>query len=462
MPVRLRITILFVILVMFLLALICGSIYYFSYTNRINTIKTRLTNRAKTTASLLAQREIFDQQLVRRIDSLTTIALKNKTVQAYDSNNRLIYFYSDVPGDSLMVDTSILQRSRTDGPVFFDYGQKEVIAYPWMENVSMVVISAAEDVEGKKGIQTLQSILVFSFLIGSALVMIAGYIFSKTIIQPIKKITSEAKTISAQNLTRRIKSGTSKDEWDRLVATLNELLDRLQESFELQRRFISNASHELSTPLTSVSSQIDVSLQRDRTASEYKQVLQSIHQDVHHMSKLVQTLLEFAKASGNPGGLEINLVRVDDVLFRLPAEMAKIDPEYSVNIQFAQLPEDEELLLVFGNEPLLFTAFRNIVMNACKYSDDHQALVKLSVEESRLNISIADKGKGIPADELKTIFQPFYRVEENISKQGFGLGLSLADRIVKLHKGLIKVESEINVGTEFIITLPGARALGRL
>jgi two-component system, OmpR family, sensor histidine kinase ArlS len=101
MPVRFRITLLFSLLVFVILSIVCTSIYYFSYKARINTIKTRLTNRAITTARLLSQRELFDQSLVRKIDSFTTISLKNKTVQAYDYQNKKIYNYSDLPGDTL-------------------------------------------------------------------------------------------------------------------------------------------------------------------------------------------------------------------------------------------------------------------------------------------------------------------------------------------------------------------------
>src|SRR5688500_2793832 len=104
MPVRLRITLLFVVLVFIILSMVCLGIYYFSYTARKNTIEQRLANRAITTARLLSRREIFSEHLVRSIDSLTTLALKDKAVQAYDHENRKIYNYSDVPGDTVHID----------------------------------------------------------------------------------------------------------------------------------------------------------------------------------------------------------------------------------------------------------------------------------------------------------------------------------------------------------------------
>lgn len=457
MPVRLRITLLFAALAVIILGMVCGGVYYFTYTGRIHTIKKRLTNRALTTARLLAQREIFDRELVQRIDSLTMLSLKNNTVQVYDYQNEEIYKYSDVTGDTLHIDEEILDDARVNGVRFFRDGRKEAIAYHYSDNnTRIVVVSGAEDVDGKENLHNLFEILLFGFLAGNALVLLTGYIFSANLLRPVRKITADVEEISAQNLARRIKTGNSKDEWNRLARTLNELLNRLQDSFELQRRFIANASHELSTPLTSISSQLEVSLQREREAGEYKKVMQSIHQDVRHMNKLTQTLLEFAKTSGNAGGLDINLVRIDEVILRLPYEMAKANPLYSVSLAFDKLPEEEESLLVFGNEELLFTAIRNIVVNACKYSDDHHAAVKLEVYDRSVMITITDMGRGIPEKELATIFQPFYRVEGNIASEGFGLGLSLADRIIKLHKGSIDVKSQTGAGTSFTIHLPSA------
>ncbi len=460
MPVRLRITLLFTALVFVILGLVCGGIYYFSYMARVNAIKTRLTNRAITTARMLGQQSVFDQKLVKKIDSFTTIALKNKTVQAYDNYYHKIYNYSDNIGDTFIIDKSILNNAKFDGTWYFKIGNKEAIAYHAPETEqNIVVVSAAEDVDGKESLRNLLKILLFGFLIGNTLVLFTGYLFSTRLLRPIKKITTDVKEISAQNLTRRLKTGSSQDEWYQLSNTLNGLLDRMQESFELQRRFISNASHELSTPLTSISSQLEVAFLREREAVYYKKVMQSIYMDVRQMAKLTRTLLEFATASGNAGGLEINLIRIDEIILGMPSEMAKINPRYIVNLFFGELPDDEESLLVFGNEELLFSAIKNIVLNACKYSDNQQAKILLAIKNKTIIVTVSDEGKGIPESQLQTIFQPFYRVEENVSSEGFGLGLSLADKIVKLHKGFIEVTSTLNVGTVFTIQIPAARSL---
>jgi len=457
MAVRLKITLLFTMIMFLILSLLCGFIYYFSYARRLENIKTHLTSRALTTASMLGQPKVFDRNLINIIDTAIVNSIRNKSIQAYNYNNERIYIYSDAPDDTLAIDNDMLDEVRIKKNIFFEIGRKEAIAYyDNTNNDRRVILVAAFDEEGKKNLQRLKLILWLSFIGGILIAFTSGYFFSKILLRPIRKIADEVNIISAQSLAHRIKSGSGNDEWHYLTDTLNDLLNRLQESFEIQRRFISSASHELSTPLTSISSQLEVSLQRSRAAEEYRQVMQSVYQDVRHLSKLTQTLLEFATVSGTSGGIDIKLIRIDEVLMRLPGEMIKMDKGYSVKLEFEQLPADEEQLLVFGNAELLFTAIKNIVSNACKYSLNKLAKVKLSVEQTEIVIAVEDNGKGIPENELKNIFQPFYRTEDSRAIAGFGVGLPLVNRIMKLHKGEIKVISSVGKGTTFFVHLPVA------
>jgi two-component system sensor histidine kinase ArlS len=457
MPVRLRITLLFSLLVFIILGIVCGSIYFFSYKSRIKTIEKRLTNRAITTARLLSQTGYFDRRMVGKIDSLTTLALTNKSVQAFNSQNQRIYDYSDDPADTLHITNEMLDDARARSSYYFTQRGKEAIAYNHVtENAEIVIVCAAKDVDGKTNLAHLKNILLLSFIVGITIALLGGYFFSGQLLAPIRKITNEVTDISAQNLTRRIPTGNIRDEWFYMADTLNDLLNRIQESFELQRRFISNASHELSTPLTSISSQVEVALQRERSQQEYEAVLAAILQDVRHLNKLTLTLLEFAKAAGNKGGLNLDLVRIDEILMEMPSSLRKQNADYHVSLQF-ELPENEDDLLFFGNAELVSTAIKNIVVNGCKYSPDHRAEISLNINDKYFNITIKDNGPGIPASEIKNIFQPFYRLDDSRSSEGFGLGLSLTYRIIKLHRGEITVESNPGEGTAFIVQIPSAK-----
>jgi signal transduction histidine kinase len=417
-----------------------------------------LTNRAITFGRLLSRSEVFSSELVKRIDSLTSIAFTNRSIQAYDYNDNKFYEYYTSSGDALNISPKILKDARANGAVFFNIGKREVIAYNYVDDKArIVIIAAGEDEEGNQTLTRLGNILWLSLAGGLAIAVLGGYFFSTGLLRPIRKIADDVNDISAQNISRRINTGEAKDEWRYLSDTVNSLLNRLQESFDLQKHFISNASHELSTPLTSISSQLEVSLQREREPGEYRRVMQSILEDVRHMAKLTQTLLEFAKASGTAGGLEIELIRIDEVLFRLPAEVSKINKAYSVLFEFDQLPAEEEKLLVPGNEQLLFTAIKNIVINACKYSKNHQAIIKLTIQDNGIVIQVQDKGIGISDNELANIFEPFYRVSSVETREGFGLGLPLASRIIRLHKGTLDVVSKVNEGSLFTIRFAAAK-----
>jgi two-component system sensor histidine kinase ArlS len=466
MPVRNRITLLFTLLVVGILSLVCSSVYYFSYTNRIKDIQTRLANRAITTGRLLSQGGIFDQALIRKIDASTSVALRDKIVEAYDNNDHRVYWYADSAVDTLHIDTTVLGKARASKEsVYFKHGEKDAIAYYYNDgDACFVMLAAAYDEQGNEKLRHLRLVLSLSFIGGILTSIIGGYLFSISLLHPLRRIADEVNEISARNLARRVRSASgdsrgsrdSGDEWDYLADTLNQLLNRLQQSFEIQGRFIANASHELSTPLTSISSQLEVALQRARTSEEYQQIINSVYQDTRQLSKLTQTLLEFARASGTAAGLEIDLIRIDEILLRLPGEISKTNPLFGVTLDFIGLPEAEEELLVFGNEELLFTAIRNIVSNACKYSDDHHAIVRLSVEGKEIRISVEDKGKGIGPEEWENICQPFYRSDDGHGVPGFGLGLSLARRILQLHKGFITVDSVVGRGSTFYIRLPVA------
>lgn len=460
MSVRLKITLLFSAIVFCILGLVCLAVFYFSSASRRAYINTRLTNMAITTGRLLSRAEIFNPHLVQKIDSLTAIAFTRKTLQAYDSSNKKIYSFNDDEADSLTINEQLLTRVRSQKKISSMIGAKDVVYYHYEDDrADIVIVAAGYDIYGWQNLRRLLLILSTSFIGGFLVAIVIGYLFSKRLLKPLSKIADDVNEISVHSLARRMNTGSTRDEWHYLSDTLNRLLNRLQESFEMQQRFIANASHELSTPLTSISSQLEISLQRERSATEYKQVMESIYQDIQQLGKLTHTLLELAKTSGSKGGIEIRPVRVDEIILRLPSEVSKIDARYIVLPEFETLPENEEDLLVLGNDELLITAIKNIVLNACKYSENHQAIISLRVDRKEICISVQNIGHGIPPNEVENIFQPFYRIEENRTAGGFGLGLSLAQKIIKLHRGHITVSSTQGEKTEFSIHLPSARHL---
>lgn len=463
MKIKYRITLLFTLVVTIILLIVCTSVYYLTNLNREKDFRKRLRNRALTTVSLLTKVEGIDKDLLRKIDANMVFTLKEKSVVVYDDHDKEIYRHVDSAVEAETADIALLEKVRAEGQYIYTNHHKDVIAIAYTkDHKQYVVLSSAFDRDGYAILSQLRMVLIFSFIAGILATIISGLLFSIRLVLPIKQITSEVKEISSQNLSRRIDIYEPKDELHELSSTFNDLLTRLQESFEIQRRFIANASHELSTPLTSVSSQLEITLQNERSAEEYRSVINSVYDDVKQLNQLTRSLLELAKATGSSDGMELSLVRMDEILMKLPAELRKANKDFRVELHFDNFPDNEDNLLVFGNSDLLYSAVKNIVLNACKYSDDHFAAVVLNFAADEMHVLVTDNGPGISDADKQLIFQPFYRAESTSHSHGFGLGLSLASRIVQLHKGRIEIQAGEIRGTRFTITLPIARTFHHL
>ncbi len=459
MKIKYRITILFTILVTTILLFLCVSIYYFSGLNRQNEFRKRLKNRALTTVSLLLKVPGIDKDLLRKIDESTLIALQQKSVIVYDYSGKIFYSYEDENVIPVKANETVFERVKNSSEYYFSENKKDAVAIEYSDlNKKYIVLNAAFDKDGFEKMEQLKWILIFSFVTGILITFISGLYFSIRLVAPIKKITKEVKEISSQNLSRRIEIDEPKDELNELSSTFNDLMNRLQESFEIQRRFIANASHELSTPLTSILSQLEITLQNERPISEYKEVINSVYEDVRNLSQLTKSLLEIAKASGTSGGIELLLIRIDELLMKLPSELKKIDANYNVELSFDSFPDEEDKLLIFGNSDLIYNAIKNIVLNACKYSENHLARLTLHFSENNLQINIVDDGPGIKVEDIPYIFQPFYRGSNVNYSSGFGLGLSLASKIIGIHKGTLQFQNKTSGGAIFNISLPIAKA----
>lgn len=455
MQIKHRITLVYTLIVSVVLLLICVGIYFFSKYNVDRRYQDRLVVQSNSAADLLNDSKItYDSK--RLVDSSLSVILRGRNLVVYNYTGEKIFSKKPDGADEINISKEVFAKAQKGKPYHFMIKDNSAVLTKHKgSHGSFVILLAGNDTRGADWLGSLKLVLIICYIVGVGVVFLLGYGFSTRLVRSISTFTQNIKRISSEKFSLRLDTGSDRDELQKLAETINDLLDRLQASFDTQRRFIDNASHELSTPLASISSQLDVALQRERTSEEYKKALVSINDDVKRMSMLVRSLLEIAKVSGSMGGTELTSVRIDELLMTLPAEMKKISPMYEVSMSFDEFPESESSFVIFGNEHLLYSAFKNIVHNACKFSEDKGAHVRLSFSEKHIIIRIEDKGPGIDSKELKNIFQPFYRSHKHDAYvAGVGLGLSLAHRIIALHKGFIEVQSEEGHGTAFIITLP--------
>jgi two-component system, OmpR family, sensor histidine kinase ArlS len=453
LKIRNKITLIFTALVTAILLVLNMTVYYLTSVETADNFRKRLRNRASNNAQIFDFFGDTSVNMLYRIDAGALAVLPQKSVVIYDTLGRLLYEYNVENAHRLQFDSAELQDVKLSTEKLFKIKDRQGLAvYYSGQNRSFIIAVAAFDQDGKQGIAELKKVLIVSLLVGTLVTLITGFIFSSQLVKPIKDIITNVNDISSQNLSKRLPAGISQDELNQLAMTFNGLLNRLQDSFTTQRHFISNASHELSTPLTSISSQLQVTLQKERSSGEYQQVLQSIQEDVEQMRQLTKSLLEIAK-TGTQGSIELNDLRVDELLLKVISDVKRINQSYEVEMQFLDTPEDEKQCMVFGNFDLLYSAFKNIIENGCKYSPNKASVVKVSFKERNILIEVINQGDIITEQEIEQIFQPFFRGGNPADNKGFGLGLPLARRILGLHKGNITVNS-VRQGTSFVISLP--------
>ncbi len=226
----------------------------------------------------------------------------------------------------------------------------------------------------------------------------------------------------------------------------NELTEKLDQSFQQIKEFNSNASHQLKTPLSSMKVQIDVTLEKERTIPEYKEILNSINQEVNSLQSLVSNLLILTRMRDKTikeGFKEINL---DNILLDVIGENIVVAEKKKIKIEIGELEE----LKILGNDTLLSILITNLIDNAIKYTPSGKT-VTISLEGTTLTIK--DEGIGIEEDKLNLIFDKFYQIKNSKEKaiRGFGLGLSMVKKIAKLHEGTIDLKSQINEGTTVLV-----------
>jgi len=454
MKLSLKINLLFTVIVSCILLGMTILIYNLSRSNVHQDFRQRLKTRAARAAYLYAVFRNDTTNLLKSLDANAPPTLFNKSISIYNSDYAELYEFHDLNVDELNADTTWLYKGKTEGEYFFSRNEKDIcVYYNDNDKFPVIVMVAAENIAGKEYINNLKKIFIVYFPVAVLVTLIAGYLFSRTIIKPVKETISDVKLITSQNLSHRLYTGKRKDELAELNQTFNDLLNRLEESFAMEKRFISNASHELSTPLTSISSQIQVALLQSRTTAEYQKVLASVQKDVQGLHYLTRNLLEIAKA-GTHGAISLEKVRLDEVLIKAHSEVLRQNEGYKVELAFPELPENENECQVFGNVHLLHSAFKNIMENGCKYSPDMKTKINLLFKGTEVEVIFSNKSDFISAEEIERLFEPFYRGPNSESKPGVGLGLTLTRRIIGLHKGSLTIQSEPDTGTLITILLP--------
>lgn len=450
MNIRTRLTVLFSLLVASIMLVFTIAIYYLYNQFRENEFYQRLEEKALTTVRL--------RQDVGDIPKVDLPVMASQQITIYDADNRAVY--TSGPPES-PVSNAFLRQVRSGKKIHQRRGDVETVGVRFQsrDRQILVVVASAIDRYGFSKLDRLRDILASGWLVSLVVVGIAGWLFASDALRPVAEITEQVNAISATNIHARLRVGRQHDELTQLARTFNNMLNRLEEGFVAQRSFVSHASHELRTPLAVMMGQLEVALMQARTPAVYEATLHTVLGEVRRMINLSNGLLELARASSDAASIAYRPVRIDELLWQARANLIKKNADYQIDIDFENLPDQEADLTLPADESLLRTAFQNLIENGCKYSANESSMVRILFgtgkgKSGEIQLAFADNGYGIPATDLPHILEPFYRSENTVGVRGHGIGLALTHRIVQLHNGQLRVESEEKKGTTVLVTFP--------
>jgi len=285
------------------------------------------------------------------------------------------------------------------------------------------------------------------------LAAVVGYFLAGRALRPIDRITRTAQAMSAQDLTQRIEYEGPDDEVGRLARTFDQMLDRLQAAFERERRFTADASHELRTPLTVIKGRIDVTVSRPRTVQEYTHTLHDVARETNRLIRLTNDLLFLTRLGQRSPSMQLQPVDLRDLLSAIVDQVRPLAEAKALELVEEVAPG----LRLTGDPDHLIRLFLNILDNAIKYTPAGGRVTMRAVEESTtVRVTVRDTGPGIPPQHLPHLFERFYRVEADRSREtgGTGLGLAVAAEIARGHGGTLEVQSTVGQGTTCLIHLP--------
>jgi signal transduction histidine kinase len=453
MNIKARLTLQFGTITMAVLALALISIYLFSEAYREEEYYERLVNRSVNLAKLLIEVDEIDESLLYRIEEDNPVRLPEEAIQIHNFKNELIFNLD--PDGIYQPDSALLRRIRLDSMITYHEGEREYLGLLFTSRYDRFVITAsAVDVYGNRKVSNLRTILIIVFLVGALISFLTSRYFAYHAMRPVQRLVHEVEAISPADLSIRLEEAEGTDEIAQIADTFNRLIDRVEKAFKTQRNFIANASHEMRTPLTAITGQLEVLMLKERSKEEMADTVVSVIDDMHRLNRLANRLLLLAQTETDAAEANFVSCRIDEIIWLAAEDVQRLKPDYKVEVHFSEDISEEEQLTVHGSEVLLKSVVINLMENGCKYSDDHVVHVSLSSESGRVTFMAEDQGIGIPESELEHIFQPFYRGTNVGGRQGHGIGLSLVQRIVNLHQGNVEVHSTVGKGTQVKVSIP--------
>lgn len=450
MKIRTRLSLNFIIITALIYCLSLAFIYSQFKEHIRSEVNQLLENKARMTAEMVLFHEDDLHPDTSNGTSIKHPVKHHENTSIYNANSERVY--SLISGAPLFP-MHVLEKIRTKGELLSIEQDNTIFGFTYTSRKNKEYIVISEDKPDVSKLIKLRNILLLSTVITILILIISGWVFGRQTLLSFSKTISEINNILPIDLSKRIKPRKNEDELNQLISTFNQLLERIDNAFKTEKSFISNVSHELKNPITSIQAQIQYAAHKDRSVGEYQNVLQSLEEDIDEMAHMVEKLLQLSRIQNTYAKLNVTAIRIDELIYQCKESILKIYPESKIRIQFKNLPSNEEEMYVIVDEVLLKLAIYNIIENGCKFSSDHSCQICIDqCSTSRIQITIQNYGPIISANEMENIFKPFYRSVHLSHIKGSGIGLSLVKTILDNHRIPIEVKSGLDTGNEFILT----------
>lgn len=314
-------------------------------------------------------------------------------------------------------------------------------------------------------LHNLRLILYLTVPIIIVLSFIFGWVYSKKAYKPVNQLIESSNYITAERLTERLPVSDTGDEISKLALTLNNMIERLENSFSILKQFTSDASHELRTPLTILRGEIEIALNKTRDTAEYKRILVNNLSEILRLQKIVDGLLLLSQLDEGKFKIKNTKINLNELLAVAVSKITPLAKKKNIRIivnLLENVDQEDKQASVYGDEGLLLNVILNLLDNAIKYSASDSEItcsINKSLDSRTINLSIEDNGIGISKEHIAMIFERFYKVDQSRTRMGnmsAGLGLSISNAIIQTLGGRIEAESIEGKGSKFSILLQTA------
>lgn len=452
MLIRDKIILLFTGIVTLILCSFSFFVYYFYSLHREHAFYNRLLGKAQVSQNILISRKYLNDVFFKSIAKIDLLTIVDEQISFFDRGKNLIYSNKDsidipffqgfIPGlKKNTVKKYKHAKHEGAGLIFVDKDKNQYY-----------IFASGYDELGFGNLEKLKMLLITGNVAGFLITLFLAAYFSSRFLRPLSIMVEKVNTITGNNINSRIDEGNKKDEIAKLAITFNAMLDRLKYTLDNQKYFVSTASHQLRTPLANMLGTLETSLTYDTDIAEIKKSMESSIEELKYLIELTNNLLSIAKTDMH--SIALKQCYLDVIVLNVQNLIHKKYKKRVLKMDMVSESNQEPDFTFIGNETLLITAFYNMVDNAFKYSEKEVA-IKLAQHHSGFFITIIDQGRGIPENGMKYIFETMYRASNTSDIHGYGIGLSIAEKIIKLHKGEINIQNNVEgEGVSVFIFLP--------